>query len=83
MTEIRITNVPIADDEDPYVIFTFSDDIKLKVTLSFEGDWLSMFEQDSTETESRQGFARELFTRIAELFIGEIEDAEGDDGEAA
>lgn len=73
MIEPTVQETP--DGTDPRAVIDFPGGQRVTITLSYEGDWLSMYEDmpakpdgEMDEQLARSTFAMTLFREVAELF---------------
>lgn len=79
-----IAHNSLPEGEDPYTILSFENDAKLKVTVSFEGDFAALVEHTDDDREAKAVVAANVFGLLYAAFGGEVPtDAESGGDEAA
>lgn len=68
MSNVKVTAHTLEGDEDPHAVLRFGKDAVLKVTLNFDGDWLSLVDEPGGATEEmvRNEMARDFFLMLVE-----------------
>lgn len=81
MSEEIKQNVAVDVEKDPFLVVEWPDEnAKLRVTLSFDGDFLPMFplpgdiKKKISEQDCRDQFARNLFAYIGAVLQGGVEE---------
>lgn len=70
--------------EDPHTILSFENDAKIKLTISFEGEFAPLVDYTDDEGVAKMALTTNIFGLVYAAFGGEVPaDAESDDGETA